>query len=291
MEHKYILGPKPEGEWKTLAARLGDDLDWQVEAQKGLWEFNFGLTNLADETHFQAYVLAIDQFVRLGYSGAVCLYRGPIVDLLPDEEYKEWLADTEKGDAPHTRRLFAIDSLVEYLHRLGSHFPETIDLFCLLDLEVKSTLAEAAHLLSKERFAHLQLGVIGTDLEIDPQAPLAVCLPSDKLIDFEILDALLKKLSGTPVRIIPEAILNEEWHELDQLIVLENSLSTVGRRMVQGFSAAGGKWIGAEGFEPPTHCSQSSCASQTALCSEPKLSRLQSAAGFVQEIVSNSRNL
>jgi tRNA (guanine-N7-)-methyltransferase len=28
------------------------------------------------------------------------------------------------------------------------------------------------------------------------------------------------------------------------------------------------KAIGAEGFEPPTHCSQSSCASQTALCSD-----------------------
>lgn len=30
----------------------------------------------------------------------------------------------------------------------------------------------------------------------------------------------------------------------------------------------GKKPIGAEGFEPPTHCSQSSCASQTALCSD-----------------------
>jgi tRNA (guanine-N7-)-methyltransferase len=69
-------------------------------------------------------------------------------------------------------------------------------------------------------------------------------------------------------RLIPELQLNQMWDGLDELYIFENHLCPQGRRHVQGFIAAGGKTFGAEGFEPPTHCSQSSCASQTALCSE-----------------------
>jgi hypothetical protein len=50
--------------------------------------------------------------------------------------------------------------------------------------------------------------------------------------------------------------------------VIEEAVSVQGQRHLKGFIAAGGEKFGAEGFEPPTHCSQSSCASQTALCSE-----------------------
>jgi hypothetical protein len=75
------------------------------------------------------------------------------------------------------------------------------------------------------------------------------------------------ELAG-PHRMIPEQRLNEMWGGLDLLYVIEEAVSLQGKRHVKGFEAAGGEIFGAEGFEPPTHCSQSSCASQTALCSE-----------------------
>ena len=42
-------------------------------------------------------------------------------------------------------------------------------------------------------------------------------------------------------RIIPELRLNEMWQGLDELIVIEEAVSPLGRRQIQGFLAAGGK--------------------------------------------------
>ena len=67
---------------------------------------------------------------------------------------------------------------------------------------------------------------------------------------------------------IPETRLNEMWDGLDEIYVIDEAVSIQGERHLKGFIAAGGEKFGAEGFEPPTLCSQSRCASQTALCSE-----------------------
>lgn len=48
------------------------------------------------------------------------------------------------------------------------------------------------------------------------------------------------------------------------------------------FSAAEG--IGAEGFEPPTYCSQSSRASQAALCSDKTWASLNEVLAFFQSL-------
>jgi hypothetical protein len=116
---------------------------------------------------------------------------------------------------------------------------------------------------------------------------LGVLLPSDSCLNSslsEILQDLLHHLTEKEesFRVISEEKLTEQWNGLDELIVISKAVSIQGRRKLLGFIAAGGKvltvgqslnlpeekLIGAEGFEPPTHCSQSSCASQTALCSD-----------------------
>src|SRR5579872_3728900 len=126
-----------------------------------------------------------------------------------------------------------------------------------------------------------------------PSLSIAFSFPGDYYCSPQILSALEKtfrQLQERKIsyRLIPESLLVEQWDGIDFLIVHSESLSPQGRRALKGFCAAGGtlvvigeplsennafcevtfpewevgKKIGAEGFEPPTHCSQSSCASQ-----------------------------
>ena len=123
---------------------------------------------------------------------------------------------------------------------------------------------------------------------------LGIALPLDERLS----NVLIKKLSDVfkilharqiPYRVIPEAELHLEWHGIETLIFFSEKISALCKRGLMGFCAGGGSlvyadrelgfeneicfemWnerIGAEGFEPPTYCSQSSRASQTALCSD-----------------------
>ena len=146
---------------------------------------------------------------------------------------------------------------------------------------------------AKRRFGPVGLMVKGEDCPFlnwkwDPQLPgfawkdganIAVCLPVDERCDVaflseldECLNALIQR--GEAFRAVSEEFLTEEWGGVDRLIVFPHRMGATGKRKLLGFEATGGeivcyeKLIGAEGFEPPTHCSQSSCASQTALCSD-----------------------
>jgi len=48
-------------------------------------------------------------------------------------------------------------------------------------------------------------------------------------------------LSKEPVRVVFESQLSEQWTGLDRLLVLSDSLSTQGNRMLKGFQATGGE--------------------------------------------------
>ena len=86
---------------------------------------------------------------------------------------------------------------------------------------------------------------------------------------------------------IEELFLTESWEGVDRLYVLSEATTSQGKRKLLGFCAAGGtvivegeslglpnevlvKNFGAEGFEPPAYWSQTSRASQTALCPAKK---------------------
>jgi hypothetical protein len=72
---------------------------------------------------------------------------------------------------------------------------------------------------------------------------LGIYLPNDLMIDSSILaqlDQLFLKIAPTPLRIIPEEKLTEQWDGLDRLLVPGKAVSAQGKRKLLGFIAAGG---------------------------------------------------
>lgn len=241
-----------------LPAGLSSDLDWSAQREQALqsdeiilWEldFCFSGSSFHDQAAFNSYILATQEFCTLWKefshrSKGVVLYRGSL-DIIRGIDLDEIEAANIFGD---------------FLHRLASFLPDEADPFCFFE-DTSFSKAKSAQLMSKERFWHLHLSLN------ENQSSKGILLPSDEYCTPEVLEKL-EKLLTAPFRIIPEKRLNEMWDGLDQLYAIEEAVSPVGKRHLKGFIAAGGEVFGAEGFEPPTHCSQSSCASQTALCSE-----------------------
>ena len=237
----------------VLPAGLSSDLTWDLtqakDAEQILWELDFDFT--FDQAAFNSYILALDQFTKVwkefsDRSKGVVLYRGSL-DILRKIDEEEVEAATIFGDL---------------LHRLASFLPDEATPYCLFT-HSSFGKARTAQLLSKVRFCHIQLS-----LE-ENKSTKGILLPSDDACTPEILaklESLMEKVG--PHRMIPETRLNEMWDGLDEIYVIEEAVSLQGERHLKGFIAAGGEKFGAEGFEPPTLCSQSRCASQTALCSE-----------------------
>ncbi len=251
-----------------LPAGLSSDLDWKIQigdVEEILWEFDFGFSAsclfLNDQAAFNAYILAIDQFCNglwkefSSRSKGVVLYRGSL-------EIVRRIIAAEEMDEVEAATLFG-----DFLHRLASFLPDEATPYCFFE-STPFGPARSGQLMSKERFWHLHLSIE------ENKDFRGILLPPDELCTPEILEKLevLIETVGSH-RMIPEKRLNEMWDGLDELYVIEEALSVQGKRHVKGFTAAGGqvlgaKKFGAEGFEPPTLCSQSRCASQTALCSE-----------------------
>ncbi len=261
-----------------LPAQPHESLDWKIEptSEKITWEFDLGIEApyfpLEDELRFQALALALTQFTKEVWprfqeqtEGAV-LYRGPI-DFnaffswthVQETNYALWRQERPQAPELHLRRLFCAEAFVTYFQRLAHKLPDELPLILDLKLEGFSSQAELFHLLSPERFAHFQ---IRPPL---PQPSLGVCFPEEW--DGTVLREIDAFLEGRPaMRPVFEATLTEQWDGLDVLYV--GRISEKGQRKLNGFIAAGGtvKKIGAEGFEPPTYWSQTSRASQAALC-------------------------
>ena len=244
-----------------LPAGLASDLDWKIPetSEQVLWEFDFGFSSenvfLNDQAAFNGYILAIEQFTKQlwnSHSKGVVLYRGSL-------DIVQRIMAAEETDEVSAASLFG-----DFLHRLASFLPDEAIPFCLFESTPFGS-AKSAQLMSKERFWHLHLSIE------ENKSPQGILLPPDELFTPDVLDQLEQLIEKIgPHRIIPEKRLSEMWDGLDELFVIEEAISLQGMRHIKGFIAAGGevKKFGAEGFEPPTHCSQSSCASQTTLCSE-----------------------
>ena len=239
-----------------LHASLDSDLDWTYARELAtqsegpiLWEFDFGFPSknisLNDAGIFFSYTLALEQFVKTLYQefkersiGAV-LYRGS-----PDIFLR--ILVTEEGD----QELIAATIFAEYFHRLASFLPEEIKPFCLFEGAHFFSKARFLQLTSKDRFWHLELS-----LQEPEEFLQGLLLPEDDFCTLAIqirLEQLLASLEGQKYRVIPEGRLVEMWQGLDQLMIIEESVSPQGKRKILGFLATGGEVInfGAEGFEP-----------------------------------------
>ncbi len=295
-----------KGQVVRLEADLKSDLKWDLAISSPvLWELDFGLAELPhalnDPVHFQAYKVAIEHFIETVYkphqelSLGVILYRGKS-DLRSNFKWNEMFKEQFDGsfDNPLEVKLFMLDILADYLHGLGAFLPEELPAYALFDVTGIPS-AEAAQLMSGERFSHLQLATKGNMVPLNslgwetgvsrhgyigksslfeplPETNLGLALPLDAHMTSEVHSLIEELLGKWAVRVVPERLMTENWGELDAIIAIEGAISSYGERMLKGFEAAGGKRIicskknfGVEGFEPPTYCSQSSRASQAAL--------------------------
>lgn len=260
-----------------LPAKPHDDLHWKIEGNPSVFEFDLGLHApffpLEDELYFNALAAALTHFTkeiwpRFPESKAI-LYRGK-ADFSPffswsesqEANYQVWKEGRATCDEAHLKRLFCAEAFVTYFQMLAHRLPDELPLSLILDIENTGTLAEKLHLLSPERFEHFHV-----DSGLCFLSHIGVCFPPDEECSQEVLNRLDSLLQTLPsFKPVYETLLTEQWDGLDEIYVVKSALTDRGKRKLKGFEASGGKVFGAEGFEPPTYWSQTSRASQTALC-------------------------
>ncbi len=276
-----------------------DDIDWDTcyyQAEQAvlkgkwiLWELDIKTGNfpmfIQDSALFFSLGLSIEEFLRRLWkpfkekSLGVSLFRGSThftENFLWTEQheihYQERILECPLLPKHLLRQMFGADVFVEYLHRLASFLPDSLLVFCLIDVSFVKSTAELAFLLSKERFQHILLGLKKCRAPLGhlnweegaclggwvgrgapyfssvPEIKTAVCLPLEDKISPEVLsalDAVFLELGRFDVsfRVIDESHLNECWDGIDDLLVLTSSLSSQGLRKLHGFLAAGGRVV------------------------------------------------
>lgn len=224
--------------WIELSARPREKIDWKEALAKVsgqiFWLFDLGLEDprfpIDDEMHLQELSLALKHFSEAVFprfedkTVGAALYRGPI----PPHHY---------------------DAYAAYFQLLAHKLPDALPLFLLFDA-TGMPRTEALAFLSKERFAHFELGAKGVgssswchtweEEKLTPSdAKVGVVMPQEcNLAEFE---ELLQEMdaSAIPYRILSEAFLTEEWDGLETIVA--PPLSARGNRMLKGFIASGGE--------------------------------------------------
>lgn len=254
------------GERIVLAAEPHDTLDWRgalrraEQAEQIVWQMRLGLERayfpFDDEMRFETCALALKQFTsevwpQFGSKTAgLILYCGSL-DIAErfawNDRYRQSFAVEGVSE-----RLFCVEVLAVYLQMLSHKLPDELEVLILFDERNIASRAEVLSLISKERFAHFVVGLRGDavardGLVWDEQRLYMRQLPTKRGLVFperqepELharFNQLLEQESG---RVVFEAFLTEEWEGLDELIVLEGSLSAQGMRKLKGFEAAGGE--------------------------------------------------
>jgi hypothetical protein len=268
-----LIGERGNTVLIPLPARLEDEMKWRAEralAQEALkngqfifWEFDFGWSDervfLSDQASFLSFTLAIEHFVKTlwiefeNVTLGVALYRGNLSALKGPGWEEEFSLEDSDGSLLSSTAFFA-----RYLQKLASYLPDAVLPFALFDASSLKSQAQVAQLLSKERFPHLHLAVKGASLPLGgltweegdsitwgagESSALGVVFPRDSYCSpsvLERLDLIFSTLSS-PFRVVYEPFLTEHWDGLDQLLVLSEAVSPQGKRMLQGFCAAGGE--------------------------------------------------
>lgn len=263
-----------------LDGKVTADLDWkaadeaaqryQEQGLQILWDLDLGLFKdlkypLEHKSQFLSLLLSLEHFrdnlwkKYKEHTLGVCLFRGSahFSQQLPWDDhlrnnYLAW-GDKNLGESfieadLHLKNLFARDAVAEYLMTMAQRMPDALQLFARLEIDSSMSLVMETQLTHRERFDRLHLMVTNSRLPTlfnDEEAFIGVCLPSYQLVDpkfYKGLESALEMLLNKkmPFKLIPENFLTSEWDGLDYLIVLPETISTLGQRKLQGFSAAGG---------------------------------------------------
>lgn len=234
-------------------AKSGDPSVWGIDevSNQTMVLLDLGLepSTVIDPIQTRAHTLAIEEFekrllVERGISPAgLLIYQGAAQFDHPRLEplFEEWESTFSfRLEPAYAKRLFALDLLMDYLHRLVSSLPSDLDLFVDLDLSDITAKSRLAQLLSPERYPFIR----HLHRDLDPH-PLGICLPSDERLDAETHRTLEEALSSlvTPYQILPEKKLFEMWSGVEHLIVPTQSIDLETKRSLRGFNASGGSVV------------------------------------------------
>lgn len=237
VEFKRGSVPNATALWIELPCQPHHDLNWSAQlatakesGQKIVWYFNLGLEDpffpITDDLRFSSIALALQQFTKdvwplfQDQTLALSLYRGLLVDF------------------------------VIYFQMLAHKLPDEAPIWLLFEIESHLSIPEALKRISFEGYEHFKIALNGLPLPVegykwDKDKITYETISSDTGAVFPVNEAESGRfdllLSQGPVRVVYEAYLSEQWQGLDKLLILSNSLTVQGNRMVKGFLATGGQ--------------------------------------------------
>lgn len=266
-----------------LACHVDSDLQWENEIKKAedlvtkgkyiFWDLDLKIENLKfpldNKLQFESLNLAVKKFTKDVYplfstnTLGVCLYSGkpPLNASVVERDH-----------------FYNADVFIDFIRLFLPSLPDQIIPFILFDsCEIKDPIL-FLDLFSKERFEYfclgfthaplpknlfttsfsrdnktLSLGYFGNSFEKKSTNMSSIGLPivgfvfphKDKITKTLLLKVgeTLNVLEEIPLRLIYEPYLIEEIDGLDKIIVFEEGVSSMGKRQIQGFCAAGGEVI------------------------------------------------
>lgn len=151
------------------------------------------------------------------------------------------------------------DKLLASLRTSAADLPENLLLFLKFDLSFMD-LQDLFFFLSRDAFFPFQIICKHPDLHRYPYAfdyigwnfascmgtmdcskkIMSIPIPKGFLLPDEKRNLPLELIEREKMRIIPSSQLTELWEGMDELYLLENSLSLITKRKIAGFEAAGG---------------------------------------------------
>ena len=220
-------------------------------------------------------LLAKISFLDNSHLYQIIFYRGTIdfsnhikSHALTEEEYIHWKKRLSESiiDEEHLLHLFSSYLLSTFFHSIGSILPLEIQGAVLLTTPSYLSNAKIIELISDEIFPHLTTGIKNplffhegiswgdghgkTHLSYAPikeiikeqDVKTAIILPALGLCNYQKFDHICKLLQHKkiPYKIIEENLMNEKWFDIDHILFDEENTSFDGKRMVDGFIAAGG---------------------------------------------------
>lgn len=239
-----------------------------------LWELELGLFNqikhpLSNQTQFLTLVLSIKHFQDTiwkefaEHSLGLCFYRGRsdfYQNFKWDDISQQNFAAIESEIG--SKQVFCQGAALEYWDLLTANVPDSLPLFVMVDTDsvpyslvgrmLTHDMAQRFHFLIRGgRIASQEAGwevnspygYIGSNISSKSttfnQVHIGISMSAHT---WDGLDELLTKLRvmQKPFRFIAESNLTMEWDGIDFLLVSSKSITTQGRRKLQGFCAAGG---------------------------------------------------
>lgn len=247
----------PQSVTISLNGKMASRLDWKAEIEEAkkaiengyklLFDLDLGLFDkltlpLHHEAQFQALSLSMEHLLETfiipfeEHIAGVILFRGKIPFHLGLSSALDPILDRDKA--------------YDFLQLLADQLPEMVAVYALIDAQEIQNPLLFYRLTSKDSCGRISLIITNEPYHARPQADyepkVALLLPRCSILDigaYKGLNEALTELisSKTPFKVISEGFLAVEWAGIDRLIVQTAGLTIDGKRMIQGFIAAGGE--------------------------------------------------